>query len=595
MNFKLMKTLILIFLTLPAGFITAANDNFSISSTQKWDGTDFFLTNNLIILKPDVPLVTLRTPIEFHKKNDYILEVEYQWKGNPAKRKIPFYVDLYVPGKWDGAEYNFVPDSKKCVSGVHKFKKIFNPINAPDNLWLRIIKQTPAEIIIRKINVRPVEIQDALMLKLKKSNKFDYIIVWLFLQIFAFTLFLWLFIRKEIKVEAKSYKVKKHLFLGVIALILVLLIFAGFKWRYNYFISKSVSINLLKNKWKSVEMKGEGGDSKIVSISKAPAKLNGYYWLNVSINIPGSVKKNEEFIVDFFGEDYDTADTKVHIPMSGKTQKHITRKALLYFDTPPSNLYVMAYSTYNSRVELKKLTLRKKPTFTDILLLKSFSSHTEKKKEDKKQITTAENIQIIPGNCNINVDNVKCIDDKLIIHEEINKILFGIPVTLAQKKSYIFEVDFETSGKYAFDDSLWFDLYKPSSWNANFHNFIIPQYLIKNGKHKWQRAFYSDLIPANATLRCYKKGNFEYKISNLSIKLLTFKVLLLKLITKPEISGVLIVWFAFGYIWLFINKKLSKKYIVKYAMMSLVILIVIALFNITEMKLIYSWLKGILC
>jgi len=72
-------------------------------------------------------------------------------------------------------------------------------------------------------------------------------------------------------------------------------------------------------------------------------------------------------------------------------------------------------------------------------------------------------------------------------------------------------------------------------------------------------------------------------------------VLLLKLITKPEISGVLIVWFAFGYIWLFINKKLSKKYIVKYAMMSLVILIVIALFNITEMKLIYSWLKGILC
>jgi len=595
MNFKLMKILILIFLTLSAGFITADNDNFSISSTQKWDGADFFLTNNLIILKPNVPLVTLRTPISFHKKNDYIVEVEYEWKGNPAKRKIPFYVDLYVPGKWDGVEYNFVPNDKECVSGVHKFKKIFNPINAPDNLWLRIIKQTPAEIIIRKINIRPVKIQDALMLKLKKSNKFDSIIMWIFLQIFAFTLFLWILIRKEIKTEKKRYKIKKHLLLGVIALILILLIFAGFKWRYNYFIAKAVPLNLLKNNWKSVEMQGEGGNSKIVSISTASANLDGYYWLNVSINISVETKKNEEFIVDFFGENFDTADTKVHIPISNNKQKHITRKALLYFDNPPSNLYVMVYSTYNSCVELKKLTLKKKPTFADILLLKSFRSETRKESSKKKQISTAEDIQIIPGNCNINVDNVEFIDNKLCIQDNINKILFGIPVNLAQKKSYILEFEFETSGKYAFDDSLWFDLYKPNSWNANFHNFIIPQYLIKNGKHEWQRPFYSDLIPKDVTLRCYKKGNFEYKISNLSIKLLTFKVLFLKLIAKPAISGVMIAWLIFGYIWLFINKNLSKKNIIRYAMMTFIVLIVIALLNIVEMKLIYYWLKGILC
>jgi len=369
MNFKLMKTLILIFLTLPAGFITADNDNFSISSTQKWDGTDFFLTNNLIILKPDVPLVTLRTPISFHKKNDYIVEVEYEWKGNPAKRKIPFYIDLYVPGKWDGAEYNFVPDSKKCVSGVHKFKKIFNPINAPDNLWLRIIKQTPAEIIIRKINVRPVKTRDILISKIKNSKKFDPVIICISLQFIVCTLYLWRKIRKDKKAKIGNNKIKKQLLFLIAALFIFILIFIGFKWRYNSLISKSIPLNLLKQKWKSVEMQGENNISKIVSISKAPANLNGYYWLNISINIPGSVEKNEEFIVDFFGEDYDTADTKLHIPIVNINQSNLNRKSLLHFNSPPSNLYIIIYTTYNTGIELKKLKLKKRPTWKELLLL----------------------------------------------------------------------------------------------------------------------------------------------------------------------------------------------------------------------------------
>jgi len=58
MNFKLMKTLILIFLALPAGLVTADSDNFSISPTQKWDGADFSLDKNIITLKKNVPLVT---------------------------------------------------------------------------------------------------------------------------------------------------------------------------------------------------------------------------------------------------------------------------------------------------------------------------------------------------------------------------------------------------------------------------------------------------------------------------------------------------------------------------------------------------------
>lgn len=582
---------------LPVKFAVAGDNSFFISSTQKWTGADFCLSNNLITLKQNVPLVTLRIPINFHKKNDYIIEVEYEWKGRPAKRKIPFYIDLYVPGKWDGAEYNFVPNDKAFVSGVHKFKKIFNPINAPDNLWLRIIKQTPAEVIIRKINIRPVKIHDALMLKLERSNKPGSIIIWLFLQSTVFTFLMWFLVKKKMKANIQKYKTKKSFFLFGVALILIFLILAGFKWRYNYIIKKTVPINLMQNKWESVEMNGENDDSKIVSVSKAPADLSGYYWLNISLNIPASTRRNEEFIVDFFGADFDTADTKLHIPISDNKQKHITRKSLLYFDNPPPDLYVMVYSTYNSRVELEKLTLKKKPIFADILLLKSFHTDTDTDKTlpDEEQTNTTENIQIIPGNCSINVDNVEFIDNKLCIQDNINKILFGIPVTLAKKKSYILEIDFETFGKYAFDDSLWFDLYKPNNWNANFHNFILPQYLIKNGKHKWQRPFYSDMIPKNATLRCYKKGNFEYKISYLSIKLLTFKVLFLKLIAKPAISGVVVAWLIFGYIWFFINKNLSKKNMVKYAMMSFIVLIVIALLNIVEMKLIYYWLKGILC
>ena len=173
-----------------------------------------------------------------------------------------------------------------------------------------------------------------------------------------------------IKLKQKKKYYILFLIIGlIIGLIIICSIAGSLKLRYNFLLSKNVSLNLLTQKWQSVEMKGEDETTKNVSISKAPENMNGFYWIDVAINIPASnIPEDEEFVVDFFGEEYDSGSSKIHIPISNKDKRHLQEKSLLHIVNAPTNLYIMVYSTYNTGVELEKLTLRKRPSWKQILL-----------------------------------------------------------------------------------------------------------------------------------------------------------------------------------------------------------------------------------
>ena len=344
-----------------------------LAANNHWKGDrGFTISNQTITLVSNKIIAAYLDNMNFISGKTYKISVEFDWKGVPAGHPHDFFMDLFLKNVWDDSNFNFIPSNNLRRNGKHRYTAVFNCAGVPDPVSLRIIKLSPAEIKIHELKIETVSKLSLHLYSLSnkiRKNKIEICVgIWLVLQI----LFLFWIVKFKLITKTNSnlkQKKKSYGLLAVSIFILICLIAGSLKLRYDNILSKTVSLNLLKQKWRSVEMQDEGNNSKIVSISKAPTELNGSYWLDVAINLPvPSSKKDEEFIVDFFGENYDTADTKVHIPISDN-KKHITRKALLYFDNPPSNLYVMVYSTYNSRVKLKKLTLKKKPALKEILLL----------------------------------------------------------------------------------------------------------------------------------------------------------------------------------------------------------------------------------
>ena len=347
-----------------------------LSNTNSWRTGGAVFSNNVMLLSSAKRVAAYNSNLDFQTGQTYKLGVEYNWKGEKGKKDSDFYIDLCVRNGWDGNQYNFIPQNSLRRNGRHYYEVLFNPSELPENISLRIVKMGKANVEINKLEIKPVKGIDLLYKSYKKKLENNIValvmVVWFLFQMG--------FLLVVIKIQYKSksgkksskiifYKRKKYVLFFIYGLIIICSIYSGLRLRYNSLLSKNVSLNLLKQKWQSVEMEGEKGEVKNVTVSKAPDNMNGSYWLDMTINIPTSIrKKDEEFIVDFFGDDYDSGSSKIHIPISDKNQKRLEMKSLLQFNNAPSNLYIMIYSTYNTGVELEKLDLKKRPSWRELFL-----------------------------------------------------------------------------------------------------------------------------------------------------------------------------------------------------------------------------------
>jgi len=347
-----------------------------LSNTNSWRTGGAIFSNNVMLLSSAKRVVAYNNNLDFQTGQIYELEVEYNWKGEKGKKDSDFYIDLCVRNGWDGNQYNFIPPNSLRRNGNHYYEVLFNPSELPGNISLRIVKMGKANIEISKLEIKSVKGIDLLYKSYKRKLKKNIVA----LVMVAWFLFQMAFLLVVVKLQYKPksgnnrsefifYKQRKYVLFFIFGLIIICSIAGSLKLRYNFLLSKNVSLNLLKQQWRSVEMEGEKGEVKNVSVSKAPDNMKGSYWLDVTINIPTSIrKKDEEFIVDFFGEDYDSGSSKIHIPISDKNQSHLKKKSLLKFNNAPSNLYIMIYSTYNTGVELEKLALKKRPSWRELFL-----------------------------------------------------------------------------------------------------------------------------------------------------------------------------------------------------------------------------------
>jgi len=347
-----------------------------LSKTNGWRTGGAIFSNNVMMLSSAKRVIAYYSNLDFQTGQTYKLGVEYNWKGAKGKKDSDFYIDFCVRNGWDGNQYNFIPPNSLRRNGSHYYEVLFNPSELPGNISLRIVKMGKANVEINKLEIKPVKGIDLLYKSYKKKLK-NNIVALIMVAWFLFQMaFLLVVVKLQYKPEAVYnrpkvifYKRKKYILFLIFGLIIICSIAGSLKLRYNFLLSKNVSLNLLKQKWQSVEMQGEDDVSKNVSISKAPENMNGFYWIDMAINIPiSSTQKDEEFIVDFFGENYDFASSKIHIPISNESQGHLEKKSLLHFENAPSNFYIMVYSTYNSDVELKKLALKKRPSWKQLLL-----------------------------------------------------------------------------------------------------------------------------------------------------------------------------------------------------------------------------------
>ena len=370
------KTLILFALF----FLKASNVCFGIdllASTNNWVGDQgFSISNDTIFLTHNKKIVAHLENLNLDSGNTYKISFQYEWNGPNAVQPHDFLVDFHVPGVWDDSNFNFIPPDNLRKSGKHSFSAVFDCSSVPNPVFLRIIKLSPADIQINKFEIKKVSkihlyayLFGMKLLKLKIEIS---LVIWFILQ-FLFLLFVVkykLFIKTKCDVSNIKSKNKLYGLFIIIVLIIICLLGISLKLRYDFLLSKSTTWDLLRQEWRTVEMEGENSAQKTVFLSKAPDDLNGAYIFDVAINISKpSAKKDEEVIVEFFGEDYDLASLKMHINIANESRKHLEKKTRIYFDNPPSNLFVMAYSTYNTKIEFDKISLTKCPTWKKLLFL----------------------------------------------------------------------------------------------------------------------------------------------------------------------------------------------------------------------------------
>jgi len=350
-----------------------------LTYSNEWVGdVGFSISNQTIFLAPEKRIVAYLDNLNLVSGKTYMIFVEYEWKGANAHQPHDFLIDLYLKSGWNDPKFNFIPLNNLRRNGKHKYEAVFNCLDVPDPVSMRIIKLSKAGIQINKFKIETVSKNYLRMHLLSKTickNKIEICLgIWFAFQIILLFWVAKFRLSKKVKFDNATIikfkqKKKQYILFLIFGLIIICSIAGSLKLRYNFLLSKNVSLNLLKQKWQSVEMQGEDDVSKNVSISKAPENMNGFYWIDMAINIPiSSTQKDEEFIVDFFGENYDFASSKIHIPISNESQGHLEKKSLLHFENAPSNFYIMVYSTYNSDVELKKLALKKRPSWKQLLL-----------------------------------------------------------------------------------------------------------------------------------------------------------------------------------------------------------------------------------
>jgi len=349
-----------------------------LSESNLWRGDiGFSVSNNTMFFVPTKKVIACLDNLNIESGKVYKLVVEYEWNGPKAKKPHDFFLDLINQHGWDDSEYNFIPQNTLRRNGKHRYTSVFTAKSVPKVVTLRVLKLTKADILITKLSIEPVS-HNYLRIRLlindfKKWKVPIGLGSWFVLQIVFIIVAVKLLYKPQAGKkysEILPFKQKKKsmfvFFITCLVIIGTLALCCGL--RYKYLLSKNIPMDLMRGKWRSVQFVGENGTQKMVAVTDAPDGLEGFYWIDVAISIPTpSVEKNEEVIVDFYGNDYDPESTKLHIKISNEVRNKLSKKVLLYFNNPPTNLYLIVYSTYNTQIELEKVLLTKRPSWKKVL------------------------------------------------------------------------------------------------------------------------------------------------------------------------------------------------------------------------------------
>lgn len=166
----------------------------------------------------------------------YKMEVNYNWQGQPAVGK-QFLFDLYIPGKWDRNEFNFIPTHSACRSGKHSFRKFFF-LNAPQtSMYVRVINASKANIHIENFKITASsELQSKISqykLFLLSSSTVQFIFLLLVYLLLLYSVY------KLYSVMNKRIPLLLSKIIFVLSLSIILLNFI-----YNLYFVKSYGVNI---------------------------------------------------------------------------------------------------------------------------------------------------------------------------------------------------------------------------------------------------------------------------------------------------------------------------------------------------------------
>jgi hypothetical protein len=161
-----------------------------LSKTNSWRTGGAVFSNNVMVLSSAKRVAAYNKDLKFQSGQMYKLEVEYNWNGEKGKKDSDFYIDFCVRNGWDGNKYNFIPPNFLRRNGNHYYEVLFNPSELPGNVSLRVVKMGKANIVITKLEIKPVKgidlFYEACKKKLRKNIVIFAMVTWFLSRLLFF-------------------------------------------------------------------------------------------------------------------------------------------------------------------------------------------------------------------------------------------------------------------------------------------------------------------------------------------------------------------------------------------------------------------------